>query len=112
LLYGNVALWWLFSTGVSLDKLYHTAANSPLHNMVTHLTNVFAAAVGGYWAAKLGPGKPFVHAGVAGALMLVPVAIALLGPYEMPHPLWSLGLLFVTPIPSALLGGYWWQRRA
>jgi hypothetical protein len=111
LLYGNLTQWALIATGVDPDNLSNAVATSPFVNAATHVINICSAAVGGYWSARLAPGKPLHHAATAGALMLIPVGIAFLAPYEMAHPRWSLALLFITPIPSACAGAWWWQRQ-
>ena len=112
LLYGNLAQWAMLATGVDPENLYTAVATSSGIQAAIHVINICCAAVGGYWSAKLAPGKPLEHAAVAGALMLVPVAIAFLAPYDLPYPRWSLALSFITPAPSACLGALWWQRRA
>ena len=112
LFYGNLVQWSLFSRGVPVNDLYDAIARSTLHNLVGHAMNVFAAALGGYWAARLGPQRGIAHAVVAGTLMLFAVAIAWVTPYAVPHPAWSIALSFVTPVPSALAGALWWRRRA
>jgi hypothetical protein len=112
LFYGTLIQWSLFGQGVPIAELYDAVATSPLHNLVSHVTGVFAAALGGYWAARLGPQRGISHALVAGALILIPVAIAWVPPYAISNPAWSIALSFVTPIPSALVGALWWRRRA
>jgi hypothetical protein len=112
LLYGNLAQWALLASGTAQENLYDAIATSTLVNAITHVINIFGAAVGGYWAAKLAPAEPLKHAALTGALILIPVGIAFLAPYEIPQPRWSLALLFVTPIPSAAAGALWWQHRS
>ena len=102
--------WVEIGRGAKLDDLYAALTTSSLYNLIGHLTNVAAAALGGYWAARLGSVRPLLHAGVAGAMMLLPIVIAFAGPYPMPFPLWSLVLFFITPVPSAMIGGKWGVR--
>ena len=111
LIYAGFAQLAFLWTGVELNDLYNAVATSPLHNAVSHVINVSAEALGGYWAAKLAPHRPIPHAVVAGFLMLIPAAAAFLVPYDFPHPAWSLALMFVTPVPAAVLGAMWWRRR-
>jgi hypothetical protein len=105
LLSSSIEQWIEIGRGAKLDDLYTALTTSALYNGIAHLTNIAAAALGGYWAARLGSARPLLHAGVAGAMMLLPIVIAFAAPYPMPYPKWSLILFFITPVPSAMIGG-------
>jgi hypothetical protein len=103
-LHSSLTLWIYASNGRAVETWYATFGASPFHNLFAHCINVAAAAFGGYWAAKHASGRPFFYAAIAGALMLFPVCLVIFVPYELPQPVWSRWLFFLTPVPAAMLG--------
>jgi hypothetical protein len=103
-IHSNLALWIYVKGGASFEVIYTAFSSSPLHNLIGHAINAVAAVIGGYWAAKHALARPFQHAALAGLLMLIPVCAAVLVPYTLPQPTWSVVLSFLVPLPSALAG--------
>jgi len=111
MLSGVVISWLLVGGGVRTDDLYYAMADSALINLWAHLLNVVAVLCAGATIAWLRPEAPAPCALWVGGAMVVFVAAQFAVPYENPAPLWSKALALLTPVPSALAGVWFWNRR-
>jgi hypothetical protein len=110
-LHSFVAQWVYLLNGNPPQSMFTTFATSIFHNLVAQGINVISAGAGGYWVARHSRERPVSSAAVAGALMLLPLSLVVFVPYQLPQPLWSTYLFFLTPVPCAVLGGVYSAMR-
>ena len=69
-----------------------------------HILGYLSTAVGGFFAAKIAKVKPYLHAGLVGAIGIIFSAFSLASSFEIPS---LISLVLTTP--AGLLGGYVYQ---
>ncbi len=94
------------ANGVPIEKLYDELMTSLGAVFIWHLLTIVGFAVGGYVAASTTSTKSLISAGASAGLVLLVLPVQYLGVYPNPFPVWSQVLGFMTPVPSALLGGW------
>ena len=109
--YSQGWIWALFLQGVAIEALEVRYMESVAAISIAHVLGFACMMPGGYWAARLCTGHPYLSAVLAGGLFLVFTAMQFVLPYEMPVPNWSRALSLLLPIPAFLLGA-WWRRAA
>jgi hypothetical protein len=91
--------------GIPVEKLYDQLVTSPGALSIWHLLTIMGFGIGGYFAASNASVKPLLSAALSAGVMLLILLVQYMGVYPNPYPFWSQVLGFITPIPSALLGG-------
>ena len=102
---------WYTAQGVELAQLYQTMNTATVPVLLVHVLALAGYIFGGYVAAARTPHKPLLAACLSAVLAKVILLAQYAGVFAYPLPAWSQMLGFVTPVPAALLGGWYCIRQ-
>jgi hypothetical protein len=108
----NAMAWLMAGPGITFAQAYSLAPHNAFYLVVFCGIPVAAGLLGGFVAAKLSHGNPYLSALVSALLVMATSVVFMASPVsEVTFNAVTLLPAFVFPVPCALLGAYLFSRR-